>query len=344
MKHRTKKLLSYIVTLAVILAAAVWVGSKFIHLGRVEFTDNAQVRRQIVPVNSRVQGYIREIRFKEYEKVKKGDTLVIIDDADMRLNVARARADYNNALAGRGVAARSVASASANVAVSEASIAEAKVLMDMAATDLARYRKLLEQDAVTRQQYDGAVTDYEAKKARHDMLARQRSATSTVVDVSRERLPQSDAAIELAEAMLAMAELNLSYTVVTAPCDGYTSRKEIEVGQLVQPGQTLLDVVDTGDVWVAANYKETQLRHIRPGSEVDVEVDAIPGVTFHGSVESISTATGASLSLLPQDNSAGNFVKVRQRVPVRIVFSADNRPEDMELLRAGMNVECMVKY
>ena len=176
------------------------------------------------------------------------------------------------------------------------------------------------------------------------MLARQRSATSTVVDVSRERLPQSDAAIELAEAMLAMAELNLSYTVVTAPCDGYTSRKEIEVGQLVQPGQTLLDVVDSGDVWVPANYKETQLRHIRPGSEVYVEVDAIPGVTFHGSVESISTATGASLSLLPQDNSAGNFVKVRQRVPVRIVFSADNRPEDMELLRAGMNVECMVKY
>lgn len=344
MKHRTKKLLSYIVTLAVILAAAVWVGSKFIHLGRVEFTDNAQVRRQIVPVNSRVQGYIREIRFKEYEKVRKGDTLVIIDDADMRLNVTRARADYNNALAGRGVAARSVASASANVAVSDASIAEAKVLMDMAATDLARYRKLLEQDAVTRQQYDGAVTDYEAKKARYEMLSRQRSATSTVVDVSRERLPQSDAAIELAEAMLAMAELNLSYTVVTAPCDGYTSRKEIEVGQLVQPGQTLLDVVDSDDVWVAANYKETQLRHIRPGSEVDIEVDAIPGVTFHGSVESISTATGASLSLLPQDNSAGNFVKVRQRVPVRIVFSADNRPEDMELLRAGMNVECMVKY
>lgn len=344
MKHRTKKLLSYIVTLAVILAAAVWVGSKFIHLGRVEFTDNAQVRRQIVPVNSRVQGYIREIRFKEYEKVRKGDTLVIIDDADMRLNVARARADYNNALAGRGVAARSVASASANVAVSDASIAEAKVLMDMAATDLTRYRKLLEQDAVTRQQYDGAVTDYEAKKARYEMLSRQRSATSTVVEVSRERLPQSDAAIELAEAMLAMAELNLSYTVVTAPCDGYTSRKEIEVGQLVQPGQTLLDVVDSDDVWVAANYKETQLRHIRPGSEVDIEVDAIPGVTFHGSVESISTATGASLSLLPQDNSAGNFVKVRQRVPVRIVFSADNRPEDMELLRAGMNVECMVKY
>ena len=176
------------------------------------------------------------------------------------------------------------------------------------------------------------------------MLARQRSATSTVVDVSRERLPQSDAAIELAEAMLAMAELNLSYTVVTAPCDGYTSRKEIEVGQLVQPGQTLLDVVDSGDVWVAANYKETQLPHIAPGSKVDIKVDAIPGVTFKGTVASISNATGASLSLLPQDNSAGNFVKVRQRVPVRIEFAPDNNPDDMARLRAGMNVECEIGY
>ena len=165
MKHRSKKILSYIVTIAVITIAAIWVGGKFIHLGDVEFTDNAQVRQQIVPVNSRVQGYIKEIRFNEYEPVKKGDTLVIIDDADMRLNVARARADYQNALAGRDVADRSVTSASANVAVSEASIAEAKVLVEMAATDLARYEKLQAQDAVTRQQYDGAKTDYEAKKS-----------------------------------------------------------------------------------------------------------------------------------------------------------------------------------
>ena len=122
MNHRAKKILSYIITLAVIAGAAIWVASKFIHVGNVEFTDNAQVGRRIVPVNSRVQGYIKEIRFKEYEPVRKGDTLVIIDDADMRLNVARARADYQNALAGRSVADRSVGVAAANVAVSEASI------------------------------------------------------------------------------------------------------------------------------------------------------------------------------------------------------------------------------
>ena len=344
MTHRSKKILSYIITIVVIVAAGIWVASRFVHLGNVEFTDNAQVRQQIVPVNSRVQGYIKEIRFNEYEPVKKGDTLVIIDDADLRLNVARARADYQNALAGRDVANRSVTSASANVAVSEASITEAKVVMEMAATDLARYEKLLSQDAVTRQQYDGAKTDYEAKKARYEMLSRQRSATSTVVDVNRQRISQSEAGIELAQALLETAELNLSYTVITAPCDGYTSRKEIQVGQLVQPGQTLIDIVDSNDIWVAANYKETQLRHIESGSKVEIKVDAIPNVTFNGTVKSISTATGASLSLMPQDNSAGNFVKVRQRIPVRIEFSADNNPDDMAKLRAGMNVECFVKY
>lgn len=159
MNHRSKKIISYIVTLIVIIAAALWVGSKFIHLGNVEFTDNAQVQQQIVPVNCRVQGYIKEIKFEEYQPVHKGDTLVIIDDADMRLQVARANADYQNALAGREVADRTVGVASANVAVTEASIAEAKVVMEMAATDLERYTRLLEKEAVTRQQFDAAKTD-----------------------------------------------------------------------------------------------------------------------------------------------------------------------------------------
>lgn len=341
MNHRTKKILSYIITLVIIIAAALWVASKFVHLGNVEFTDNAQIQRQIVPVNSRVQGYIKEIRFNEYEQVKKGDTLVIIDDADMRLRVAQAQADYQNALAGRTVADKSVASARANVAVSEASIAEAKVLMENAAVDLERYRKLLEKDAVTRQQYDGAETDYKAKKARYEMLARQRSATSTVVNETKQRIAQNEAGIELTKALLETAELNLSYTVITAPCDGYVSRKEIQIGELVQPGQTLVDIVDGNEVWVTANYKETQLKHINIGSDVEIKVDAIPYKTFAGKVVAISTATGAALSLLPQDNSAGNFVKVRQRIPVRIEFTEGT---DLDLLRAGMNVECEVKY
>lgn len=235
MKHQSKKIISYIVTILVMAVAAVWVGARFIHLGNVEFTDNAQVKQQIVPVNSRVQGYIQEIRFNEYEPVKKGDTLVIIDRADMRLRVAQARADYQNAQAGRSVADHSVGVASANAAVSEASIAEAKVLMDMAATDFDRYSRLLEKDAVTPQQYDAAKADYEAKKARYDMLSRQHYATSSVVSETRTRIAQTDACIELAKALLETAELNLSYCVITAPCDGYAREKKSRPGNWCSP-------------------------------------------------------------------------------------------------------------
>lgn len=344
MKRRSKKILSSVLSIAVIAAAAFWVCSRFLHLGNVEFTDNARVERQIVPVNSRVQGYIKEIRFNEFEPVRKGDTLVIIDDADMRLNLARARADYANAVAGRSVADRSAVTASADVAVTESSIAEAKALMDLAATDLARHEKLLAEDAVTRRQYEAAKADFEAKKARYDMLSRQRTAVSSAAEVTRQRISQSDAAIDLAKALVETAELNLSYTVILAPCSGYASRKSIQTGQLVQPGQTLLDIVDGSEVWVTANYKETQLSHIAPGSKAEIKVDAIPDVVFNAEVKSISSATGASLSVIPQDNSAGNFVKVRQRVPVRLEFTPDNSPEDLARLRAGMNVECTVKY
>ncbi|MBO5267485.1 MAG: HlyD family secretion protein [Muribaculaceae bacterium] len=322
MNQRSKKILSYIISLIIIVAALAWAISRFVHPSDVEFTDNAQVQQQIVPVNSRVQGYISEIRFNEYEPAHKGDTLVVIDDADMRLRVAQARADYQNAVAGREVTGCSVGVASANVSVTEASVAEAKALMDMAAADLDRYTGLLAQDAVTRREYDAARTDYEAKKARYEMLARQRSATSSVVAETRQRIAQNEAGIELARALLETAELNLSYCVITAPCDGFASRKEIQVGQLVQSGQTLLDVIDSGDMWVTANYKETQLHHIAVGNDVDITVDAVPGVIFHGRVAALSRATGASLSLLPQDNSAGNFVKVRQRVLLLRIYSS----------------------
>lgn len=344
MKHRTKKIISYVITLGVIAVAGMWVWQRFVRLDHVEFTDNARIKQQIVPVNSRIQGYIKEIRFNEYEPVHRGDTLVIIDDADMRLNVARAQAEYDNARAGCGVAHRSAEASQTDVAVSEASIAEAKVLMDNAATDFERYRQLLTQEAVTRQEYDHVNTDYEAKRARYEMLCRQRNSSSSAVDVSRSRVTQSEAGMGLAKVALETARLNLSYTVIVAPCDGYVSRKEIQEGQLVQPGQTLVDIVDGSDIWVTANFKETQLRHIAPGSKVRIIVDALPGDTLTGEVKSISTATGADLSLMPQDNSSGNFVKVRQRVPVRIEFASNNNVAVMAKLRSGMNVECEIPY
>lgn len=269
---------------------------------------------------------------------------MIIDDADLKVRVAQARAGYEAALAAQSVTDRNATAASANVSVSEASVQEARIVMENAKADYLRYKALLAQDAVTKQQYDGMKTDYEAKNARYETLARQQNAAGSAAIAVRQGLTVNEANIEVARAALEAAELDMSYTVVLAPCDGFASRLEIQTGQLVQPGQTLLDIVDTGDTWLTANYKETQLKHIHPGSEVQISVDAIPDVTYYGKVVSISNATGSSLSILPQDNSAGNFVKVRQRIPIRIEFTDKNSKENMAALRAGMNVECKIPY
>lgn len=344
MKLKRKKQIYNIVVIILILCALAWVCARFVHLGNVEYTDNAQVKQLIVPVNSRVPGFIKKIYFEEYQNVRKGDTLAIIEDAEFLLRVAQEEADYQNAQSGKTVMTSTINTTQNNIAVSDAGIQEAKIRLDNAEREYNRYKNLLEQDAVTKQQYDAMETNYEAMKARYELLIRQKQSTTLVKHEQTQRLDQTDAGIKLAEAALKLARLNLSYTVITAPCDGTTGRKEIQEGQLVQPGQTLVDIVDENERWVVANYKETQTANIREGQTVEMEVDAIPDVTFRGTVKSISRATGASFSLIPQDNSAGNFVKVQQRIPVRIEFAGENRPEDMERLRAGMNVECIVNY
>lgn len=344
MKHKTKKLIYNIVVVAALLVGLVWVCGKFIHLGRVEFTDNAQVKQLIVPANSRVQGFIKEVRFEEYQPVKKGDTLAIIEDAEFRYRLAQAEADYQNATAGKSAMHNVISTTSNNIAVNEASIEEASIVMENAKKNYERFANLLKQESVTKQQFDDVKTAYEAAKAHYEMLQRSKQSTTLAVQEQHTRLGQNDAGIALAEAAVELARLNLSYTVIVAPCNGVTGRKEIQVGQLIQPGQTIVDIVDSEDKWVVANYKETQTANIRPDQDVEIEVDAVPGVTFKGTVTSISRATGAAFSLLPQDNSSGNFVKVEQRIPLRIDFSKENRAEDLERVAAGMNVECTVKY
>ncbi|MGN1266111.1 MAG: HlyD family secretion protein [Muribaculaceae bacterium] len=343
MTRRNKKIFYNIILLLIIFAAVLWVISRFAHFGNVEFTDNAQVRQHLVPQNSYVRGFIKEVRFEEYQQVHKGDTLVIIEDSEFRLRVAQAEADLANALAGRSVTTSAISTSANNEQVTDAGIDEVKVQLDNARADYERYAKLLEQDAVTRQQYDRVKTQYEALKARYDQITRQRRTTTLVKNEQTTRLGQNEAVIKLAEAAVDLAKLNLSYTVIVATCDGVTGRKDIHEGQLVQPGQTMVTLVDNTNKWVVANYRETQLKNIAEGSVVEMTVDAVPNVTFRGKVTSISEATGAQFSLVPQDNATGNFVKVEQRVPLRIDFE-DCKPEDLARLRAGMNVICEVKY
>lgn len=321
-----------------------WTFGRFIHWGNVEFTDNAQVKQHLTPVNTRVQGFIKRICFDEYQRVKKGDTLVIIEDTEYRLKVAQAEADYQSALAGKTAMHTTINTTQNNILVTDAAIEEHRVRLQNAEADFKRYEGLLKEEAVTPQQFDRVKTDYEATKARYEQLLRQKQSTSLVKQEQTQRLDQNESAIKLAEAELELARLNLSYTVILATADGVTGRKEIHEGELVQQGQTLVTLVDGTEKWVIANYKETQTTRMQKGQLVDIQVDALPGVAFEGRISSISDATGSFYSLIPQDNSAGNFVKVEQRIPVRIEFTARNRAEDLERLRAGMNVECTVSF
>ena len=341
--RRTRRIIYNILILCFLVGGLVYVCSRFIHLGNVEYTDNAQVRQHITPVNTRVQGFIKKICFEEFQPVKKGDTLLIIEDAEFKLRVAQAEADLSNALAGRSVTTAGIETTQSNIGVSDASIEEVKVTMENARRELQRYEKLLKEDAVTRQQYDNIKTAYEAAKARYQQASRAKRSTSLVKNEQTHRLGQNEAAVKLAKANLDLARLNLSYTVITATCDGITGRKNIHEGQLVQPGQAMVDIVDGTDLWVVANYRETQLPNIHEGAEVTMTADAVPGVKYKGVVESISDATGAAFSLIPQDNATGNFVKVEQRIPVRIRLKGNSKA-DKKKLRAGFNVECKVKY
>ena len=330
--------------IALVLAGGIsWICGKFIHLGDVEYTDNAQVKQHITPVNTRVQGFIQKIYFEEYQPIHKGDTLLVIEDAEFRLRLAQAEADLANALAGQQVTHAGIATTQNNLSVNDAAIEEVRVQRANAERELQRYKKLLEEDAVTRQQYDNIKTAYDAINAQYERALRMKHSTSLTKDEQTHRLGQNEAAIRLAQAAVDLARLNLSYTVIVATCDGVTGRKDIHEGQLVQPGQTMVDIVDNGDLWVIANYRETQLPNIKEGAEVTFTADAVPGITYKGVVESISDATGAAFSLIPQDNATGNFVKVEQRVPVRIRLQG-NDVEKVSRLRAGLNVECKVKY
>lgn len=319
-----------------------YVCSRFIHLGNVEYTDNAQIKQHITPVNTRVQGFIKKICFEEYSPVHKGDTLLIIEDAEFRLKLAQAEADLANALAGQKVTDAGIATTRSNLNVNDATIKEACVQKDNAERELRRYEKLLKEDAVTRQQYDDVRTAYDVAVARYEQVVRLKHSTLLSKNEQTRRLGQNEAAVRMARAAVDLARLNLSYTVIVATCDGVTGHKDIHEGQLVLPGQTMVNIVDNGDLWVIANYRETQLPNIRVGAGVTFTADAVPGIVYKGVVESIFDATGAAFSMIPQDNATGNFVKVEQRVPVRIRLQG-NDAGDVSRLRAGLNVECEVK-
>lgn len=335
-----------------------------------ENTDDAQIDGHIDPVSARVSGTVLRVLADDNQFVKAGELLVELDLKDYEVAVQRARADMANAVANSAAATvgvpltsttssgqLSAANAGLEAARREidaaaARVQEAQASYNKAAADLKRMTELVQKDEISKQQYDAAVAAESSARAALEMrragvaTAQGRAAQAQAqaesahtvpqqIKVMRERAGAASADVERYRAALSQAELNLQYTRITASVSGIVSKRNVEPGQVVQAGQPLFAIVNLDDTWVTANFKETQLKNMRPGQRVKIQVDAY-GREYEGVVESIGGATGARFSLLPPENATGNYVKVVQRIPVRIRINKGQDPDHM--LRPGMSV------
>jgi membrane fusion protein (multidrug efflux system) len=329
--------------LAALLALVLlgWGGTVAWHQLRYEETNDAQVEAYINPINSKVGGYIQRIRYEENQPVQAGDTLVVLDDRDQQVLVAEAEAALANALAQVQVQANTVQTAQRTAQVSQAQIGAAGARLRAQDQDYARYQKLLADEAVTRQQFERVEMAHAVARSDYQALAGGYGTSLAKVAESRGQAPVLQAEIRRRQALLRRARLERSYTVVRAPYAGTMGRRTIQDGQLIQAGQPLATIVNqAAGKWITANFKETQLRHLHVGQPVQITTDAYPDQTFGGRVASLSPATGARYSLLPPDNATGNFIKVIQRLPVRVQLTDGGAKT--ALLAAGMNATVTV--
>ncbi len=333
----------------VILAALIGLGwgvKQWLYGRAHESTDNAQVDGHLVPVLAKVSGYVMAVTVADNQRVASDSTLVRIDEREYAVKLAQADADLAAARAsagGRGLegqAEAQVQNATGQRAALDANILAARANATKAESDLARMRELVAKQIVSRQQLDAAQAAADAARAQLSSAERTAGAAGAGVSNAQAGVRLAQARLGAAQASRDNAALQLSYTRVASPVAGVISRKQVEIGQLVQAGQPLLTVVSDTGVWITANFKETQLADIHVGQPVEIEVDAYGGSTVQGRVESVSAATGAKFALLPPDNATGNFTKVVQRVPVRIAIVGG--VDKAHPLRPGMSVNAHV--
>ncbi len=329
----------FIITLLVIW----FIVKNYLHINDKTYVNDAQVKAYINPINSRVPGYIDEIRFTEHQDVKKGDTLVLLDKTEFQNAIAQAEAGLSQAKAGKAAAKSSVVRVGSGEGTVEANILGVQAQLDNARADLARYKNLLENDAVTLQQYQQFETKVKTLQSQYNALRKQKNTAQLSTSETQSQIAISDAQIESAEATLKRAELNLKYAVITAPEDGIMGRRSITTGQFIQPGQQIAALVQENTKWIEANLLEKQLPLIQIGDVQQFTIDGMGKTKFEGKITSISAATGSEYSAIPTDNSAGNFVKVQRRIPVKIEFTNNNDPKLLEQIRVGMNVVMTLK-
>jgi len=329
------------IVMGVVAVAAFFGIRSFLHNLKYETTDNAQVESRSIPVISRVAGYIDSLGVDDYGKVKQNELIIKIDDKEYALAEIQAKADLLNAQADEANARAAYNNALANKKLAAANADVQLSRLNKAKTDLTRDEALLKEGAITQKQLDDSRNNAEAAQKQFTANQKQVAFANSQVATSEAQIRKAQATVDTRKAALDLAKLRLSYCNIKAPVNGRIGKRNLEVGQYVQPGQPLMTVVNSDKFWVVANFKETQIENIKVGQEVDIKMDGYPDFDIKGKVSSFSLATGSKFSLLPPDNATGNFVKITQRVPVKIEL--DDNAKYKDILKAGLSVEVEVK-
>ncbi|MCP2026732.1 membrane fusion protein (multidrug efflux system) [Flavobacterium sp. HSC-32F16] len=340
-RNRTFHILITIIACALVISGVI-LGIWFYVFNRNhEETNDAQVEQYVTPIMSRITGYVQEVRFNENQFVHKGDTLVVIDNREYKSKLNVALADVQNAQQNSVVAQRNAVTTASATAINESQLDGAKSNLWKTKLEYERYKALVKDEAATSQQLEKVRADYEAAQAHFEEMKNRIHSATLSTSVAEANVPTTQTNIASKQAVADNAALFLSYTIITAPYDGWVGKRTLQPGQLVKEGQSLLSIVSK-EKWITANFKETQLQYLTVGQDVEIKADAVSDKTFIGTISSLSPASGARFSLLPPDNATGNFVKIEQRIPVRIQLKDNDKQTDF--LRAGMNITVIAAH
>ena len=335
-----KKIIVKIIILSVTAVILIVIAFKVWDYLQHEETDNAQIEMRLVPILSRVAGFVDKIMIDDFASVKKGGLIMVIDTTELLLQLDEMNADYNQAKADYENAKASLINADASLASSKGNTDVIALRKEKAMSDFKRDKELFSSNAITQKQFDDSRSTYDITMKQLETGYKDVKVAETRLNILRSQLDRAKAQEELKKSRIDQQKLKLSYCYIYAPSDGNIGKRNIDPGQYVQPGTPLFTEINNQSLWIVANFKENQIKNIHIGKSAEVKVDGFPNLDIKGKVVSISNATGARFSLLPPDNATGNFIKVTQRIPVRIEIEDPVKYKD--ILRAGMSVDISI--
>ncbi len=338
---KKKSPIRYVIIAVIVIAAGIFGWTKISYAISHESTDDAQVETQISPVLPRVSGYVKMIDVKDYDSVKAGQLLVEIDDAELQAQLLQMQADYESAQADILNAQAALKNAHIGLNTNHGDIQLSSIKIQQAQADFERNEKLYNDQAITKKQLDDSRFNLEQSKQQSTNNESELSTAQSRIAILEASLQKAKAGLAVKAATIQQQQLKISYTKIYAPQSGKVGKLNIAAGQFVQAGSSLFQIVNDTTYWVVANFKETQIRKFYPGMPVEIALDAYPDSTLHGQVASLSEATGARFSVLPPDNSSGNFVKVTQRIPVKVSINEVNNYSN--ILRAGLSADVSIR-